>query len=190
MFSSKRERLLWAWVGAVVLAIYTTLAFAPTVASKLRDIGIIEEMVFASLLLVVATIIAHGIKTRPKGAQIAVALGITAVYLLFFARMTASQEERTHLMEYGIVALFIREALIERSKHRRIPLPSLLAAIIASLLGLIDECIQWVLPGRFFEWMDVLFNLLASVMSIVASVLLAWSRGAVGSDQTVVEVSA
>ena len=37
-FSSERERRLWAWTLAVVVAIYSTMGLARTLAGALRDI--------------------------------------------------------------------------------------------------------------------------------------------------------
>ena len=119
----------------------------------------------------------QGLKTRPGGFEISVALGITAVYLLAFIRMTATPAERTHLMEYSVVAVFIYEALRERaSQGRRVPVPALLAILATSLLGVLDECIQAFLPSRVFDPVDMLFNFLAGLMAVLASLALAWAR--------------
>lgn len=56
----------------------------------------------------------------------------------------------------------------EKSQGRRVPVPALLALVAASLVGTLDECIQWILPSRVFEWT----NILASLMSIVGMVVL------------------
>lgn len=160
-----------------MVAIYSTLGLAPTLTRALRDSGLIEEAFLLSMLLVVATIVTQGLKTRPGGAEIGVALGVAAVYLLLFIRMNATPEERTHLMEYGVVAVFVYEALTERvSQGRRVPVPGLLAALATSLLGVLDECAQVILPNRVFEWIDILFNVLAGVMAVAAMVALSWAR--------------
>ena len=108
--------------------------------------------------------------------EIAVVLGITVAYLLVFFRM-ASPVERSHLIEYGVVAVFIYAALTERaSQGRRVPVPPLLAILATAVLGLLDECIQVFLPSRVFDPQDILFNLLAGTMAVAASVALAWAR--------------
>ena len=123
-----------------------------------------------------ATIVTHGLNARPGGVEIAVALGVTAAYLLVFLRM-ASLEERSHLIEYGVVGVFIYEALAERaSQGRRVPALPLIAVLATAALGLLDECIQAFLPSRVFDPVDILFNLLASAMAVGASVALAWAR--------------
>lgn len=176
-FTSDRERRLWAWTLAVVVAIYSTLGLARTLAGILRDHGLIADAVLLSMILIGAAIVMQGLKRRPGGAEIGVALGGAAVYLLMFLRMTASPEERTHLMEYTVVALLIYEALTERASNgRRVPVPALLAIGATALLGVLDEVIQAVLPSRVFDPLDMLFNVLAAVMAILASVALRWAR--------------
>jgi VanZ family protein len=176
LFTSHRERRLWAWTLAVVAAIYSTLGLAKTLAVALRDNGLDVGFFILGCLLVLAAIVTQGLKTRPSGAEIAVALGVAAAYLLVFVRMTIPTE-RTHLIEYGVVAVFIYEALRERaSQGRHVPIPALLAILATSMVGVFDECIQAFLPSRVFDPMDIMFNLLAAVMAVSASVTLGWAR--------------
>ena len=181
IFSSRRERRLWGWTLAVVTTIYATLGLARTLVGFLRDRGLFDRDLFDNLfvlglILIGAAILVQGLKWRPHRVEIGVVLGIAAAYLLVFARM-AIPEERTHLIEYGVVAVFIREALTERAgQGRRVPVPALLTVLATALIGLLDECIQIFLPNRFFDYRDVLFNVLAAVMAVAASVALAWAR--------------
>ena len=176
LFSSDRERRLWVWTLAVVLAIYATLGLAQTLAGALRERGLLAAFFILGMLLVGATILTQGLKTRPGGAEIAVALGVATAYFMVFVRM-ANPAERTHLIEYGVVAVFIYEALSERlSQGRRVPVPALLAILATALFGVLDECIQAILPSRVFELRDILFNVLAAVMAVVASMALGWAR--------------
>ena len=193
IFSSARERRLWLWTLAVVVAIYSTLGISRTLAEYLREHGLLEAASFVlfllGMLLVGATIVTQGVKARPGGAEIAVALGVTAAYLMVFLRM-AVLEERTHLIEYGVVGVFIHAALAERaSQGRRVPLPPLLAILATAVLGLLDEGIQAFLPSRVFDTQDILFNVLAGTMAVAASVALAWARRRRGSRPARREVS-
>jgi len=40
----------------------------------------------------------------------------------------------------------------------------------------LDEGIQALLPSRVFDPIDILFNALAGLMAVLASVALAWAR--------------
>lgn len=176
LFASERERRLWAWTMAVVVAIYSTLGLARTLFDLLGHLDLGVGLFLVCCLLVVATAVTQGLRVRPGGAEIAVALGVLAAYLLVFVRMSIPTE-RSHLIEYGVVALFIHEALAERARHgRRVPAPALLAVLAATLIGVVDECIQLALPSRVFDPIDMLFNLLAAVMAVTASSALRWAR--------------
>jgi len=176
LFTSDRERRLWRWTLAVVMAIYSTLGLARILAGALRDRGLLDGVFVFGMLLIIAAIVTQALKTRAGGAEIGVALGVVAVYLMLFARM-AIPEERTHLIEYSVVAVFIFEALKERmSQGHRVPVPALLAVFVTALIGVLDECIQAFLPSRVFDPRDILFNVLAGLMAVTASVALGWAR--------------
>lgn len=173
-FSSARERRLWMWTLVVVVGIYSTLGLASMLAQALpHNVTVVGFLL--GMLIVGITILTQGLKARPAGIEIGVALGIWVVYFLVFLRLTLP--ERSHLMEYGVVAVFIYEALTERKSHGRfVPVPALLAILATSAVGTIDEFIQLVLPNRVFETDDILFNCLASLMAVIGMVVLGWAR--------------
>lgn len=176
LFSSVRERRLWAWTLAVVVAIFSTLGLARKLSAVLGDSGLNVGLFILGCFLVLAAVITQGLQARPSGLEIGIALGVLAAYLLVFVRM-AIPTERSHLIEYGVVALFIHEALLERaSQGRKVPTPALLAILAAALLGVLDEGIQGLIPNRVLDPVDMLFNTLAAVMAVTASVVLGWAR--------------
>ena len=171
-FSSGRERRLWLLTLAVVVAIYATLGLAKSMAGLLTDRGLLSLAFSTAMLLVLCTIVTEGLKTRPRGLAIGAAFGIAAVYLLVFLRMSIP-EERSHLLEYSVVAVFIHEALKERvSNGFWAPMPALSAFAATCAIGIVDELIQALLPSRVFDSRDIVFNVLAAVMAIGASVVL------------------
>ena len=151
----------------VVVAIYSTLGLAARLVGKFPE-DLFGAVFFYALLIIGVVILTQGLKIRPGGIEIGVALGVVAVYLMVFARMGRGIPERSHLLEYGVVAVFIYEALTERaSQGRRVPAPALLAFLATSTIGVLDECIQAILPSRMFEWVDILQNFLAALMAFV-----------------------
>ena len=175
-FSSRRERRLWAWTLAVVVAIYSTLGLARTLAGELRDRGLISDLTWLGLFLIAAAVAILGLKKRPGIAEIGVAVGVAGAYLIAFLRI-AMPEERSHLIEYTVVAILIHEALLERaSQGRRVFAPAFFAILATANVGVFDECIQAFLPNRVFDPVDIGFNLLAAVMAVSASVSLRWAR--------------
>lgn len=176
-FTSRREKRLWLRVLAVVVAIYSTLGVAPRLVGVLADRELIDATFVMGALLVLATIVTHGLRSRPRGLEIAFALGVAAAYVMVVVRLSIPAVERTHLIEYGVVALFMFEALAERARQgRRAPAPAIIAIVATALIGVLDETIQWLLPSRVFDPRDILFNSLAAAMAVTASVALDWAR--------------
>jgi hypothetical protein len=181
-FTSPRERNLWIWAFFVLAAIYVSIFIARPVTDFLRDRAMLTPLFFLGLFLVIAAIGAYSVRLRPGGLEIAIGLGVAAVYLLLFLRMEIV-EERGHLVEYSVLALLLHLALAERRSNGGLSVsPPFLAFGAAVLLGLLDETIQVFLPDRFFDWRDVLFNSLAAFIAVTAGVLLAWARRRFGSD--------
>ncbi len=132
------------------------------------------------MVLTGVAIVVQGLRSRPGSAEIAVALGVATVYFMVFVRM-GMVEERTHLIEYGIVALLIHGALTERAMRRpHVPSPAVLAVALTGILGVLDELIQALLPTRVFDLRDILFNVLAALMAVVAIKALRWARKRAG----------
>ena len=177
-FSSNRERRLWFALGIVLVGIYTTLGQAPAIVVALGEsiVASAGTNLFFALLALLVVIPIFFIDKRLGGNEIAVGLGILAVYLMAWLRI-GSWAERTHLFEYALVAALVHEALLERKDNgRRVPAPALLALIISLLLGCLDEGIQFLLPNRVFDIIDIAFNSIAATMIIGARWLVAWVR--------------
>lgn len=175
-FTSPRERKLWLFALLAVGAIVVSMAFATSVASDLRDRNLVSNGFWLGMWLIGAAIAASAWKRRAGKAEIWVWLGVAGAYLIAFLRM-AVPEERSHLIEYSVVALLVYAALRERdSNGEQVPYPAILAIAITSLVGFVDECIQLFIPTRVFDWFDILFNFLAGLMAVCGSAALDWAR--------------
>ena len=159
----------------MVAAIYSTLGLTSILAEALLEAGIFNNTFIIAFFLMLVAVLTQGLKARPRGVEIGVGIGVAAVYLMVFARMGIV--ERTHLFEYSIVATLIYEALKERAGNGyQVRVPALLAILITSLVGVVDEFIQLLLPNRVFDIIDMGFNTLASVMGVTANAALTWAR--------------
>ena len=150
-FSSQRERRLWIWALAVILAIYATLGFAGSLAAYLRARNLLNAAFFTAFLIVIGAVALSGLKRRPGKREIWVMLGAAAVYGMVGLRLFMTPEERTHLFEYGLAAALIYQALTERARNNyRVPAPAVLAVAATALIfscGLLLGCLQQIGPA-------------------------------------------
>ena len=58
LFPSDRERRLWILTLAVIVAIFSTLGLAATLAGAVGDRGLIDDFFFCCFLLVLAAVMA------------------------------------------------------------------------------------------------------------------------------------
>jgi len=176
LFNSDRERRLWLLTAAVLLAIYSTMGPAQRLAHALRERNLLQ-ISLGIVLVSVGTLIAwRWFRQRPGWREIGVGFGVAAAYVMALLRVH-KPEERTHLVEYGMVAVLVHTALLERSQDKsRVLAPAVLAIVITALLGWLDESIQALLPNRIYDLRDAGFNVVAGVMAIVARVALGQAR--------------
>jgi hypothetical protein len=175
LFTSKREKNLWLWVFVVILAIFSTL-FLGQPLQALFNSQDVRAMVFVFVMVMVGTtIVIHAIKTKPSKTELTLIIGLIAVYTMFVLRL--GMPERSHLMEYSVLAIFVHKAILERKvQGKPIRTPALVAFLITFSIGVLDECIQILLPDRYFDPEDIIFNGMAAFMAIGSNVILNWVR--------------
>lgn len=177
LFTSQRERRLWLWALAVVVAIYSTLGLAGQLATVLSSRSILDASFVAGFALALAAGLGMALRKKPGRYEIWALAGVVAAYAMVVVRMGIGPVERTHLFEYGLVAVLILEALLERQRNGGlVRAPAILTIVATALLGWLDEGIQAILPNRVYELRDAGFNALAGLMAVLASLLLARAR--------------
>jgi VanZ family protein len=175
LFTSSWEKRLWLYALIVLATIVSTLIFGQPLVEVFASQDLRATIFLLVMALVGTTIVIHSIKTRPSRAEITIWLGLSAVYIMFFLRL--GMPERSHLMEYSVLAIFIHMALIERaSQEGKILMPALLALAATFIIGLLDECVQIFLPDRVFDPNDIAFNGFSGLMAIGSRMVLQWIR--------------
>ena len=168
---------MWFWAAATLLAIYSTLGFASTIAGYLREHNLLTVVVAVAALTIATLLAISFFRRRPSWQDIGVALGVVFAYSLVWVRM-GNIEERTHLIEYGVVAALIHMALLERQRNgATVYRPAALAFVATAVFGALDESIQAFLPTRVFDFRDIFFNTLAGFMMIAARLAIAPQTG-------------
>ena len=164
LFTSTREIRLWGLAGLVLIAVISTLFLSRPLLKILSNQNTQAVLFMSGLILVGITIVLHG-SQRPGKMEVVVWSGFISIFLMLFLRLGLS--ERSHLIEYSVLAIFIHNALKERkSQGRKIPYPAIIAFALTGLIGVVDEAIQIVIPERVFDPADILFNGFAAFMAI------------------------
>lgn len=175
LFKSSQEKRYWLFATLVLIAILSTLTLGRPLQLLLLDQNIQAGIFMLGFFLTGVVIVLHGLKVQPSKTELVIWIGLIAVYLMLFLRL--SLPERSHLMEYSVLTIFIHKALIERFQDKsQFYKPALMAFIITSLIGIFDEGIQYFLPERVFDWEDIVFNSIAVFMAIGGSLILQWAK--------------
>lgn len=162
-----RPALSWALVAAWVLAIYATVPFAREIqrradaewgAGSLRTFSISVIALGASIAILHLARSARGVLACKRFIPLA------GVCLLFFAsikRLADTPAEAVHFVQYGILSLLAFGAFAHRQRD---PMVYLNAILLCALASLADEFIQWLLPGRYWDFRDVRNNIWAALL--------------------------
>jgi VanZ family protein len=165
-----RIAVAWAWVVAWSLLIWTSVPFARAIlrwtdrhlgADALRwlSIGIIGLAACWA-----ARRIYRRARTMPR-RRIALVAVITGLFIYAALASMESPAEAVHFVEYGALGLLVFRALAFRARD---PLVYLNAALICALIGVIDESLQWLTPGRYWDARDLAHNSFAAVLALAA----------------------
>ena len=157
------------WLGVAVDAAkarWGDRAFALTVTGA--------AVVVAAAVLVVAVPLLR----RATPAEIALLAAAVALYAAGVASLDIPQE-RLHYLEYGGLAAFIHAGIAARAKSASQWGAAMVAVVVTSALGWLDETLQGALwERRYFDWRDVELNVRAACVGVLAAVPLfgAWRR--------------
>jgi VanZ family protein len=174
-YTSPQEKRIWLLALLVVVIIFATLFVGSPLAGLVQDQNVAAAFFLLGMLIVGAAILLHAFQSKPGKLELAIGSGILAVFIMFFLRLGLA--ERSHVIEYCVLAILLHKALLERVKGgKHIPVPAASALVMTFLIGVIDECIQIVIPDRHFDPTDIVFNGLAAVMGVVPYLIINWVR--------------
>ena len=186
LFHSAREKRLWWLALLVVGGVFAGIGLIGSGPGLLQNQEWVSTGFWLGLWMIGGTIVLYGLQWRPGGREIFVWLGIAAVYWLVLLRMSVTNAERSHLIEYSVVALCVLAALRERKKYTGYPKRTAVWAVgLTALLGLLDELLQIPLPSRHFDWFDVGFDALAAGMAVGGVTVIAWMRQQWTGEQSI-----
>lgn len=164
----------WLAFGAYVAVVFVTVPFTRQIVLALRHTDLLSAAVTGLYAVAVAGVVHYVLFNRRLAdwiafAVVAALLCIVTVLLLGLA----IPEERVHFLQYGAMALLARSALAPSETGAGHPARNLALGIgLTSALGLLEECLQGLVPGRVFDWRDVLMNAGAALTTLFLDELL------------------
>lgn len=155
-----------AWLAVVlwIALIFSTIPFV----RHLREAFVARwpaEAIGIGVMLVVVGVAVVSItalrRLRKPPADVLWLLAAAGATILWTAALMGQPEEAVHFLEYGVLGLLLYRAL-------RLQIPDATVFVAAALVGVIvgtaDEIIQWIVPGRYFDFRDIVLNGGASVL--------------------------
>ena len=76
--------------------------------------------------------------------------------------------EQIHIFEYAVLGWFATRDLIKVNKKIK---GIILACLFTIIVGILDEAFQAVLPYRYYEIRDIVFNILGGTWGIILYLL-------------------
>lgn len=181
-FTSTRERRLWAWALTLLAAIYLAAFLAGSLVEAFGSQGLIGVFFAVGVGLAVAAVVGIALDRRPR-TMLWVAIGVAASYVMIPVRSGVSALERTHLFEYGLLAVLLYEALVERRRNKAtVRWPALGAVVVAAALGWLDEAVQRLVATRVYDLRDVAVDAVAAAIAVAIVAVVRWVRARRAQD--------
>ena len=164
---------LWVLIVVYVLFIYVSLPFFPVFISTLRGFISKELLNLLSLVLSISFFLMLSVWIYKKKYKLNQFVFIISP-LLLLTYLSLSLDvwvERIHFIEYAVLGLLISRAVNVRTLHGIIATCSLI-----TLIGVVDEIIQWFLPNRVGDMRDVFMNSVGGFSGLWLGRFLFWEQ--------------
>lgn len=158
-------------------AIYSTLYVARPATEFLRERNLLRLAVWAVIALLGVAVLAWTARRRLPAASLGV-LAAGAVVFVGGVLTVSPAEVKLHFVQYGVLGGLLWGAWHERGS-RWAPLWAL---VVTAAAGWVDEGIQYLLPNRYYDLLDVALNAFAGAIAIGTLEGVARTRGVVGSE--------
>lgn len=168
LFGIKTYRALAIFTYAVILSTLFT-------GNPLRNVLPSQDLhavLFLTGMILIGSSCILNLRNLPSWRGRAVYLGIAAILLLFFLRL--SLNERSHLIEYCILTVFVFNAFDKKGWGKYKRYRSTFGVCFG--LGVLDELLQYFLPNRVLDGEDIVFNTLAISIVLFNHFISQWAK--------------
>lgn len=175
-----REGRLWSWAFLILVAILVAAVFAGALVAAVPSEAVLGVAFAGGLAMAVVAVLGIALD-RKRSPDVWIVVGVLAALVMIPVRTGVTALERTHLFEFGLLAVVVYEALTERRRNAGgVPLPGLAAICLTAVVGWLDEALQALVPGRVYDLRDVGINALAALVTVSVVAAIRWARGVGG----------
>lgn len=156
----------WLWVSSYTLVIFFSIPFVReiqkliyrTSSRNLFTYSVISVVCCGLAILLYLFVVKFKIKKISQYMWLFICAGL---YIYFTIRLRKMPEEEIHLIEYGLLSYFVFKALSHRVHDWTVYITTIL---IVSFVGTMDEFLQWIMPGRYWDFKDVGTNIVGGLV--------------------------
>lgn len=164
----QRPAFWWATFALGTIVILAFVPYANAIQKQLRDLVGAQGLRWALIGVVAAAAAGVGVaivRRRPafEPARLSRTLFVPALAAVWMASLDVAAEA-FHLVEYGLLGAVAYRALSFRLSG---PAVYVAAAALTGSVGVVDEFVQWLVPGRFWGLHDVGLNVAGGVLAQV-----------------------
>lgn len=167
-----RRDLASRWLGVAIwiAVIYTAIPFVRNLREAFVARWPGEVLAFAVMGIVAAAAAGAVLSLRHLQGRIhfpdvAWLAGCALVLIVWTRKLMGQPEEAVHFLEYGILGVLLYRALRPSMDNNGV---FIACALVGTTVGTVDELIQWVVPGRFWDFRDLVLNGGASILTQIA----------------------
>lgn len=148
--------------------IYATIPLARMMVKSVDEKFGRDILLYACVLLVVlgGVMCWRNLRHRQlqRGAYLWL-IAVLAVFVVTLYRLRGIPEEALHVAQYALLGVLAYRALCHRVRDYSIyPL----GLMLTSMVGMVDEYIQWMVPSRYFDLRDIAINSFSGLLAQLA----------------------
>ena len=173
------KKRLWVFISIYILFIFVSLPFLPAFINVLSRFISKELLNLLSLVMSISFFLLLSIWIYNKKYKVNQFLLIISPLLLltYFSLSLDVWVERIHFIEYAVLGLLISSAVDVRTLHGII-----YTGCLVTLIGAVDEIIQWFLPNRVGDMRDVFMNTVGGLSGLWLGRFLFWEQQFLGKN--------
>ena len=164
---------IWILIIFYVIFIYVSLPFFPAFITTLRGFISKELLNLISLALTILffLILSLWIYKKKYNSRQFLLIISPLVLLTYLSLSLDVWVERIHFVEYAFLGLLISRAVNVTNLQSII-----FTGCLVTLIGTVDEIIQWFLPNRFGDMRDVFMNSVGGLSGLWLGRFLFWKQ--------------